>query len=104
MFVGLPKVLFSIISGGKKHAVLAVFKSLAVKKFKELVSIINRFFCRMEKETSMRDKMVGRTRKSDVKSRLGNRGKVGGRAKPGKIRDARDVLRKKVPGKVTLVN
>lgn len=52
----------------------------------------------------MRDKMVGRTRKSDVKSRLGNRGKVGGRAKPGKIRDARDVLRKKVPGKVTLVN
>lgn len=47
--------------------------------------------------------MVGRTSKTDVKSRLGKRGTVRGRAKPGKIRDARDVLRKKVPEKVTVI-
>lgn len=46
--------------------------------------------------------MVGRTRKKDVKSRLGRRNLTTTKPKTGRIRDARDVLKQKGSAKVNL--
>jgi hypothetical protein len=46
--------------------------------------------------------MVGRSRKSDVKSRLGQRNVTTAKPKTGRIRDARDVLKQKGSVKVEI--
>ena len=47
-------------------------------------------------------KMVGRSRKNDVKSRLGKRNLTTAKPKTGRIRDARDVLKQKGSAKVEI--
>lgn len=46
--------------------------------------------------------MVGRSRKNDVKSRLGKRNLTTAKPKTGRIRDARDVLKQKGSAKVEI--